>query len=57
MLLKRDSREAWIPHRVSNFLRAQIEANKCVQYALLAEWRRVEKAPDHKPVDLAGHGQ
>ena len=38
---------------VSNFFRAQIEANKLVQYALLAEWRRVGKAPDHRPVDLA----
>jgi chorismate mutase len=38
---------------VSNFFRAQIEANKLVQYALLAEWRRVGKAPDHTPVDLA----
>jgi chorismate mutase len=38
---------------VSNFFRAQIEANKLVQYSLLAEWRRVGKAPDHTPVDLA----
>lgn len=38
---------------VSNFFRAQIEANKLVQYALLAEWRRAGKAPDHTPVDLA----
>jgi chorismate mutase len=38
---------------VSNFFRAQIEANKLVQYALLAEWRRLGKAPDHTPVDLA----
>jgi chorismate mutase len=38
---------------VSNFFRAQIEANKLVQYALLEEWRRVGKAPDHRPVDLA----
>jgi len=37
---------------VSKFFRAQIEANKLVQYALLAEWRRVGKAPDHRPVDL-----
>ena len=40
------------PASVSNFFRAQIEANKLVQYALLAEWRRTGKAPDHKPVDL-----
>jgi chorismate mutase len=39
---------------VSQFFRAQIEANKMVQYALLAEWRRAGKAPEHKPVDLAG---
>jgi chorismate mutase len=39
---------------VSNFFRAQIEANKLVQYSLLAEWRRAGKAPDHAPVDLAG---
>jgi chorismate mutase len=39
---------------VSNFFRSQIEANKLVQYSLLSEWRRVGKAPDHAPVDLAG---
>jgi chorismate mutase len=38
---------------VSRFFRGQIEANKLVQYALLADWRRVGKAPDHRPVDLA----
>jgi chorismate mutase len=37
---------------VSNFFNAQIEANKFVQYALLADWYRVGKAPDHAPVDL-----
>ena len=42
-----------VPTSVSNFFRAQIEANKLVQYSLLAEWRRVGKAPDHTPVDLA----
>ena len=41
------------PASVSNFFRAQIEANKLVQYSLLAEWRRTGKAPDHTPVDLA----
>ena len=40
------------PTSVSNFFKAQIEANKLVQYSLLAEWRRVGKAPDHTPVDL-----
>jgi chorismate mutase-like protein len=29
------------PATVSNFFRAQIEANKLVQYSLLAEWRRL----------------
>jgi chorismate mutase len=38
---------------VSNFFRAQIEANKLDQYSLLAEWRRLGKAPDHTPVNLA----
>lgn len=42
------------PTSVSNFFRAQIEANKLVQYSLLAEWRRGGKAPDHAPVDLTG---
>jgi len=32
---------------------AQIEANKLVQYSLLADWRRKGRAPAHKPVDLA----
>jgi chorismate mutase len=38
---------------VSNFFKAQIEANKPVQYSLLAEWRREGRAPHHTPVDLA----
>jgi chorismate mutase len=38
---------------VSNFFRAQIEANKLVQYSLLADWHRVGRAPDHQPVELA----
>jgi chorismate mutase len=38
---------------VSNFFRAQIEANKLVQYSLLAEWHRVGKASDHTPINLA----
>ena len=41
------------PTSVSNFFRAQIEANKLVQYLLLAEWHRDGKSPDHTPVDLA----
>jgi chorismate mutase len=38
---------------ISNFFRAQIEANKIVQYSMLAEWRRVGKVPTHTPVNLA----
>jgi chorismate mutase len=38
---------------VSNFFRAQIEANKVIQYSLLADWQRAGMAPDHRPVDLA----
>src|SRR5215831_16281193 len=41
------------PTSVSNFFRAQIEANKLVQYSLLADWRREGRALDHTPVDLA----
>src|SRR5258707_11913537 len=37
---------------VSNFFNAQIEANKFVQYALLADWYRTGKAREHAPVDL-----
>jgi chorismate mutase len=37
---------------VSNFFNAQIEANKFVQYALLADWYRSGKAPEHARVDL-----
>jgi chorismate mutase len=39
---------------VSAFFKAQIEASKLVQYALLAGWRRVGRAPGHTPVDLVG---
>jgi chorismate mutase len=38
---------------VSNFFRAQIEANKVVQYSLLADWHRVGRAPAHRPINLA----
>ena len=37
---------------MSNFFSAQIEANKLLQYSLLAEWRRLGKAPDHTQVSL-----
>jgi chorismate mutase len=38
---------------VSKFFRAQIEANKTVQYFLLADWYRAGKAPAHLPINLA----
>jgi chorismate mutase len=38
---------------VFNFFRAQIEANKIVQYSLLAHWHRVGRAPAHRPINLA----
>jgi chorismate mutase len=41
------------PAWVSHFFKVQIEANKLVQYSLIAEWRRLGKAPDHTPVSLA----
>jgi chorismate mutase len=37
---------------VSAFFKAQIEANKLVQYSLLADWNRQGKAPKHTAVDL-----
>jgi len=37
---------------VSQFLAAQIEANKLVQYTLLANWRAVGKAPNTARPDL-----
>ena len=41
------------PTFVSNFFAAQIEANKLVQYSLLAEWHRAGGAPKHhQPVSL-----
>jgi chorismate mutase len=39
---------------VTNFFKAQIEANKVVQYSLLADWERAGKAPAHEPINLAG---
>jgi len=41
------------PALVSNFFKAQIEANKVVQYSLLADWHRAGKAPHHEPVNLS----
>jgi len=39
---------------ITRFFKAQIEANKVVQYSLLADWRRAGGAPAHTPVDLTG---
>ena len=41
------------PASVSSFFKAQIEANKLIQYSLLADWHRLGKAPNHAPVNLA----
>jgi chorismate mutase len=38
---------------ISDFFRAQIEANKLVQYSLLADWYRAGRAPSHKPIHLS----
>jgi chorismate mutase len=40
------------PTSVSNFFKAQIEANKAVQYSLLADWRRSGRVPAHAPINL-----
>ena len=40
------------PAWVSHFFRAQIEANKVVQYSLLAQWQRAGTAPVHRPINL-----
>jgi chorismate mutase len=37
---------------VSGFFKAQIEANKIVQYSLLADWQRNGGAPKHSPINL-----
>jgi chorismate mutase len=36
---------------VTAFFKAQIEANKIVQYSLLADWRRRGNAPVHAPIN------
>jgi chorismate mutase len=36
---------------VAAFFKAQIEANKIVQYSLLADWRRRGDAPVHAPLE------
>jgi chorismate mutase len=38
---------------ISHFFSAQIEANKLVQYVLLADWRRAGTVPAHRPINLA----
>jgi chorismate mutase len=40
------------PAAVESFFRAQIEANKVVQYALLADWHRAGAPPAHAPINL-----
>ena len=40
------------PAVVSQFFRAQIEANKNVQSSLLSTWHKLGKAPDHQTKDL-----
>lgn len=40
---------------VSHFFAAQIEANKLVQYSLLAAWHRAGGVPKHCPVSLTDH--
>jgi chorismate mutase len=41
------------PVLATHFFSDQIEANKLVQYGLLAQWRRDGRAPDERRVDLA----
>ncbi|HEY3598569.1 MAG TPA: chorismate mutase [Paraburkholderia sp.] len=41
------------PVLATNFFSDQIEANKLVQYGLLAQWHREGRAPDERRVDLA----
>lgn len=41
------------PESVSDFFRAQIEANKLVQFSLLADWNRLGEAPAHSRIDLS----
>jgi chorismate mutase len=38
--------------QVEEFFKAQIEANKLIQYSLLADWRRDGRAPAHDAADL-----
>jgi chorismate mutase len=48
-----EARALGVPPRLATrFFSDQIEANKLVQYGLLAQWRRDGHAPDDKRVDL-----
>lgn len=38
---------------IATFFKAQIEANKLIQYSLLAKWYRLGNAPAHSSIDLA----
>jgi chorismate mutase len=38
---------------LTSFFRAQIEANKLVQYSLLSDWHVAGKAPEHQKVNLS----
>jgi chorismate mutase len=49
-----DARALGVPPQLAtHFFADQIEANKLVQYGLLAQWHRAGRAPDEKRVDLA----
>ncbi|HVE10189.1 MAG TPA: chorismate mutase [Paraburkholderia sp.] len=49
-----DARALGVPPQLAtHFFADQIEANKLVQYGLLAQWHRAGRAPDDKRVDLA----
>jgi chorismate mutase len=41
------------PAEVEEFFKAQIEANKLIQYFLLSDWHRVGRPPANPPDDLA----
>ena len=40
------------PAEVVELFKAQIEANKLIQYSLLANWYRDGRAPENAPIDL-----
>lgn len=45
-------RQGLVEAQIEQSLRDQIEANKLIQYALLAQWRRNGKAPEQPRVNL-----